>query len=72
MQIYFRHLINVLLIFFYQGSGGVTSLVNAVTEYNDAFNDVIDGKFSIIVEKENVGMYFTMGVIAFLFNETLL
>ncbi|XP_071124121.1 adhesion G protein-coupled receptor B3-like [Mytilus edulis] len=37
-----------------EGSGGVTSLVNAVTEYNDAFNDVIDGKFSIIVEKENV------------------
>lgn len=48
------------LYLFYQGSGGVTSLVNAVTEYNDAFNDVIDGKFSIIVEKENVGMYFTM------------
>ncbi|CAG2198997.1 unnamed protein product [Mytilus edulis] len=39
-----------------EGSGGVTSLVNAVTEYNDAFNDVIDGKFSIIVEKENVGL----------------
>ncbi|CAC5400899.1 unnamed protein product [Mytilus coruscus] len=37
-----------------KGSGGVTLLVNAVTEYNNAFNDVVDGKFSLIVEKENV------------------
>ncbi|XP_052078408.1 adhesion G protein-coupled receptor B3-like isoform X2 [Mytilus californianus] len=37
-----------------EGLGGVTSLVNAVTEYNNAFNNVVDGKFSIIVEKENV------------------
>ncbi|CAC5425307.1 unnamed protein product [Mytilus coruscus] len=37
-------------------SGGVTSLVNAVTEFNDAFNNVIDSKFSLVAVKENVVM----------------
>ncbi|VDI60331.1 Hypothetical predicted protein, partial [Mytilus galloprovincialis] len=37
-------------------SGGVTSLVNAVTDFNDAFNNVIDSNFSLIAVKENVVM----------------
>ncbi|VDI21105.1 Hypothetical predicted protein, partial [Mytilus galloprovincialis] len=39
-----------------EGSAGVTSLVSAVTEYNDAFDEVIDGEFSFVVAKENVVM----------------
>ncbi|XP_052106943.1 adhesion G protein-coupled receptor E1-like [Mytilus californianus] len=39
-----------------EGSGGVTSLVNAVTGFNDAFNDVIDSNFSLVAVKENVVM----------------
>ncbi|VDI06533.1 brain-specific angiogenesis inhibitor 3 [Mytilus galloprovincialis] len=39
-----------------EGLGGVTSLVNAVTEYSNAYNDVIDGESSLVVAKENVVM----------------
>ncbi|CAC5408849.1 unnamed protein product [Mytilus coruscus] len=39
-----------------RGSGGVTPLANAVTEFNDAFNDVIDSNFSLVAVKENVVM----------------
>ncbi|CAG2236942.1 ADGRB1 [Mytilus edulis] len=39
-----------------EGSGGVTPLVNAVTEFNDAFNDVIESNFSLVAVKENVVM----------------
>ncbi|CAC5408850.1 unnamed protein product [Mytilus coruscus] len=37
-----------------QGSGGVTSLVRAVSEYIKAFTDVMDGEFSLVVAKQNV------------------
>ncbi|CAG2246566.1 ADGRL2 [Mytilus edulis] len=43
-----------------EGLGGVTSLVNAVTEYtnafNDVINDVIDDELPLVVVKENVVM----------------
>ncbi|CAC5400898.1 unnamed protein product [Mytilus coruscus] len=39
-----------------EGSSGATSLVNAETEYNKAFNQVIDGEFSVVVVKNNVVM----------------
>lgn len=45
---------------FPQGSGGAAPLVNAVTEFNDAFNDVIDSNFSLVAEKENVGTFFKL------------
>ncbi|VDI60797.1 latrophilin 3 [Mytilus galloprovincialis] len=38
------------------GSGGAAPLVNAVSEFNDAFNDVIDSNFSLVAVKENVVM----------------
>ncbi|CAG2198998.1 unnamed protein product [Mytilus edulis] len=39
-----------------EGLTGVTSLVNAVTDYNNAFNQVIDGEFSVVVVKDNIVM----------------
>ncbi|XP_071126879.1 adhesion G protein-coupled receptor L4-like isoform X2 [Mytilus edulis] len=38
------------------GLTGVTSLVNAVTDYNNAFNQVIDSEFSVVVVKDNIVM----------------
>lgn len=46
---------------FHQGLGGVTSLVNAVTEYSNAFNDVIDTELSLVVAKENIGTCLNYG-----------
>ncbi|CAG2256987.1 unnamed protein product [Mytilus edulis] len=37
-----------------QGLGGITSLVHAVSEYTKAFNDVLDGEFSLVVARQNV------------------
>ncbi|VDI04201.1 brain-specific angiogenesis inhibitor 3 [Mytilus galloprovincialis] len=37
-----------------QGTGGVTSLVSAVTEFTNAFTDVLDDEFSLVVAKENI------------------
>lgn len=59
----YSHLIAILDILIYcfqQGSGGAAPLVNAVTEFNDAFNDVIDSNFSLVAEKENVGTFFKL------------
>ncbi|XP_076100755.1 uncharacterized protein LOC143069835 [Mytilus galloprovincialis] len=39
-----------------EGLGGVTSLVNAVTEYTNAFNEIIDDELSLVVAKKNVVM----------------
>ncbi|XP_063416336.1 adhesion G protein-coupled receptor L3-like [Mytilus trossulus] len=39
-----------------EGLTGVTSLVNAVTDYNNAFNQVIDGEYSVVVVKDNIVM----------------
>ncbi|VDH98413.1 Hypothetical predicted protein [Mytilus galloprovincialis] len=48
-----------------EGLGGVTSLVNAVTEYTNAFNDVvndvIDDELPLVVVKENVGTFLNSG-----------
>ncbi|CAC5362288.1 unnamed protein product [Mytilus coruscus] len=37
-----------------EGLGGVTSLVNAVTEYSNAFKDVINDELSLVVARKNV------------------
>ncbi|OPL33749.1 hypothetical protein AM593_09007, partial [Mytilus galloprovincialis] len=37
-----------------EGLGGVTSLVNAVTEYSNTYNDVIGDELSLVVAKENI------------------
>ncbi|VDI01660.1 latrophilin 2, partial [Mytilus galloprovincialis] len=39
-----------------EGLGGVTSLVNAVTEYTNTFNEIIDDELSLVVAKKNVVM----------------
>lgn len=43
------------LDFFHQGSNGVTSLVNAVTEYTNQVNQIINTEATLIVAKDNVG-----------------
>lgn len=55
-------------LFFHQGLGGVTSLVNAVTEFNDAFNDVIESSFSLTALKENVGTFGSFDPCALTYN----
>ncbi|XP_076114958.1 adhesion G protein-coupled receptor B1-like isoform X1 [Mytilus galloprovincialis] len=37
-----------------EGTGGVTSLVSAVTEFTNAFTDVLDDELSLVVAKENI------------------
>ncbi|VDI14754.1 Hypothetical predicted protein [Mytilus galloprovincialis] len=37
-----------------EGTGGVTSLVGAVTEFTNAFTDVLDDEISLVVAKENI------------------
>lgn len=62
---YFRHLLYIFETFiylFYQGLGGVTSLVNAVTEYTNAFNEIIDDELSLVVAKKNVGTFLNSAV----------
>lgn len=43
--------------FFHQGSNGVTSLVNAITEYSNELSQVINTEATVIVAKENVGTF---------------
>ncbi|CAC5379532.1 unnamed protein product [Mytilus coruscus] len=39
-----------------KGTSGVTAVVKAVTEYNSAFHNVLDGEFSMTVKRENTVM----------------
>ncbi|VDH94753.1 Hypothetical predicted protein [Mytilus galloprovincialis] len=39
-------------------STGVPSVVKAVTDNNEVYHKVIDGEFSMIVQKENIGSFF--------------
>ncbi|XP_052076567.1 adhesion G protein-coupled receptor L4-like [Mytilus californianus] len=39
-----------------KGTSGITTVVKAVTDYNSAFHNVMDGEFSMHVNKENIVM----------------
>ncbi|VDH92803.1 latrophilin 2 [Mytilus galloprovincialis] len=37
-----------------KGTSGITTVVKAVTDYNSVFHNVLDGEFSMLVNKENI------------------
>ncbi|CAG2249160.1 unnamed protein product [Mytilus edulis] len=39
-----------------KGTSGITTVVKAVTDYNSVFHNVLDGEFSMLVNKENIDL----------------